>query len=135
MRIKTNIIGASEGARIVRYAINGLIATAVHFSVLSFNLMIIKIPSAGLANFIAAFFGIAMSFLGSRYFVFDGQTESMVHQAAKFGILYAIIAVFHGLVLYLWSDKLQLDYRYGFLLATVLQVILSYFGNKKLVFN
>jgi hypothetical protein len=59
----------------------------------------------------------------------------MVRQAAKFGALYAAIAVLHGLVLYFWTDKLRLDYRYGFLLATVLQVVLSYCGNKKLVFR
>lgn len=135
MRIQTKITEAAEGAQIVRYTINGLLATAVHFAVLSFNLKIIGLPSAGLANFIAAFFGIVISFLGSRYFVFHGQADSMVRQAAKFWVLYAAIAVLHGLVLYFWSDKLHLDYRYGFLLATGLQVVLSYFGNKKLVFN
>lgn len=135
MRIQTRITETTEGVQIVRYTINGLLATAVHFAVLSFNLKIIGLPSAGLANFIAAFFGIIISFLGNRYFVFDRQAESMIRQASKFGALYAAIAVLHGLVLYFWSDKLQLDYRYGFLLATCLQVVLSYFGNKKLVFN
>lgn len=135
MRIQADITRLTEWARIVRYTINGLLATAIHFACLSFNLKIIGLSSAGMANFIAAFFGIASSFLGSRYFVFLECAEPMVRQAAKFGFLYAALAILHGLVLYVWSDKLQLDYRWGFLLATGLQVILSYFGNKNLIFN
>ena len=45
------------------------------------------------------------------------------------------MAVLHGLVLYIWSDRLLLDFRSGFVLATGLQVVLSYFGNKTMVFN
>lgn len=135
MRARHRTSLPTEGARVVRYTVNGLLATGVHFAVLSFNLKVVGVPSAGLANFIAAFFGIAASFLGCRYFVFVGHCESIYRQGAKFGSLYAAIAVLHGLALFVWSDTLHLDYRYGFLLATGLQVILSYCGNKKLVFN
>ena len=46
-----------------------------------------------------------------------------------------MIAVFHGLVLLIWTDWYALDYRIGFLIATVVQVLLSYLGNKLLVFK
>jgi putative flippase GtrA len=121
--------------QVVRYAINGLVATAVHFGVLQINLKLLGIPSAGLANFIAAFFGIAVSFIGSRYYVFHGHQQSILQQASKFGLWYGVIACLHGLVLYAWTDLQGWDDRLGFLLATMLQVSLSYWGNKYLVFK
>lgn len=126
---------SSEFGRVARYVVNGLAATAVHYGVLSFCLDVLKLPSAGLSNLIAACFGISVSFLGSRYFVFRRPDEPIGRQAARFGSLYAVIAVLHALVLALWTDVLGFDYRWGFLLATGLQVALSYWGNKRLVFN
>lgn len=120
---------------VARYVVNGLAATAVHYGVLSFCLEVLKLPSAGLANLVAAAFGITASFFGSRYFVFRRPDEPMLRQAARFGALYAAIAVLHALVLALWTDAGGLDYRWGFLVATGLQVALSYWGNKRLVFN
>ncbi len=118
-----------------RYVINGLAATAVHYGVLTFNLKVLDLPSAGLANFFAAIVGIAASFLGSRYFVFR-QTEVAIYlQAVKFSGLYGLIAVLHGFILFFWSDWLGLNYTIGFLIATVVQVLFSYLGNKRLVFN
>jgi putative flippase GtrA len=135
MPILTRPVEAADRTRLVRYIINGLAATVVHFAVLSFNLQVLAIPSAGLANLLAAIAGISASFLGSRYFVFRSLDESIIRQAVKFGLLYAAIAILHGLVLYLWSDIGRLDYRIGFLIATGLQVMLSYWGNSTLVFK
>ena len=122
-------------AQAARYVINGIIATAVHYAVLRFNLGVLHLPSAGLANLIAAGFGISASFLGSRYFVFRAHGGSILHQLAKFGVLYACIALLHGGVLWLWTDVNHFDFRIGFLLATALQVALSFWGNKTLVFR
>ena len=41
----------------------------------------------------------------------------------------------HGGVLWLWSDIGGFDYRIGFILATSLQFVLSFFGNRYLVFR
>jgi len=125
----------SQAKELGRYVVNGLVATAVHYSVLVFNLNVLSVPSAGMANFIAAIFGITVSFLGSRYFVFQKTDGSILNQMLKFGSLYFAIAILHGLVLFVWTDLMGFDYREGFLIATALQVSLSYFGNKKLVFN
>jgi len=121
--------------QITRYAINGAVATAVHFSVLTFNLQVLSFPSAGLANLLAAVAGISTSFLGSRYYVFDKTDGSFFHQLGKFILLYAMIACLHGLILFVWTDRWHFDYKLGFLIATATQVSLSYLGNKKLVFN
>jgi putative flippase GtrA len=124
-----------EAGEIARYVVNGLVATGVHYAVLSLGLEVLKIPSAGLANLLAAAFGITSSFIGSRYFVFKGHAEPVMRQAARFALLYAAIACLHALVLFVWTDVGRLDYRWGFLVATGLQVALSYWGNKRLVFK
>lgn len=120
---------------VVRFAINGLVATFVHFAVLSFNLEVLAFDSAGVANFLAAIVGILTSFLGSRYFVFCNTSEDIFSQAMKFAGLYGVIAVLHGAVMYIFVDIYFLDYRLIFVMATAGQVCLSYFGNKFLVFK
>ncbi len=102
---------------------------------LSFNLRVLGMPSAGVANFVAAWFGIAASFVGSRFFVFRRQPLHGRIRRVRFLILYASIACLHGLLLFAWTDVLHLDYSIGFLIATVLQTVLSYIGNKLLVFS
>jgi putative flippase GtrA len=118
-----------------RYIVNGVVATIIHFVILTFNLEYLNFESAGLANIVAASFGITASFLGSRYYVFRYSSGSVLSQASKFSALYVSIALAHGAVLYIWTDLFQLNYRVGFLIATSLQVASSYLGNKFLVFR
>jgi putative flippase GtrA len=120
---------------IIKYIINGLFATLIHFSILTFNIEILHSSSAGIANFIAAIFGITVSFIGSRYFVFQNHKGTVVYHAFKFVALYGGIAVLHGFILFVWADYYHMSYQIGFVLATAMQVILSYFGNKKVVFK
>lgn len=120
---------------LARYAINGVVATLAHFGTLTFNLKILGFASAGWANFCAALVGITVSFLGSRYFVYARTGQSLLSEATRFAGLYGAIAVLHGLVLSGWTDWMHLDYRWGFLIATGMQVALSYLGNKFLVFK
>jgi putative flippase GtrA len=120
---------------LLRYLVNGALATAVHFLALHFFHEVLKLQSAGLSNLLAAPVGIAASFLGNRYFVFRRQDEPLLHQAMKFVVLYAVIALMHGALLYVWSDHLQLNYRVGFMLAVALQVALGYLAGKHLVFG
>lgn len=125
----------SGSAQVVRYVINGLAATAVHFGLLYLNLKVLGVPSAGLANLMAAAGGITASFLGSRYFVFRASGQPWLAQAGRFGVLYALIAGLHGAVLFAWTDLAGQDYRLGFLIATALQMLCSYVGNQRLVFR
>ncbi|MCZ6887065.1 MAG: GtrA family protein [Gammaproteobacteria bacterium] len=132
MRIASVVGDRSE---VLRYGINGLVATAVHFAVLTINVDVLLIPSAALANTIAACFGVTASFIGSRYFVFRKRSGPLLRQAAQFSGLYVLIAALHGTVLFFWTDLYHLDYRTGFVLATVIQVMCSYWGNKMVVFK
>ena len=119
----------------VRYLINGLVATAVHFVVLTFNLKVLGWSSAGIANLVAAVFGISVSFLGSRYFVFQGSLEPLLRQIYRFIFLYAAVALLHGALMYVWADHYGLNYIAGFVVATGMQVLCSYWGNKRMVFK
>ena len=123
------------GGQAVRYVINGLAATAVHYGVLRFNIEVLHIPLAAAANALAAVFGITASFLGSRYFVFRGGQGSLARQGSLFLLVYASIAVLHALVMYLWADRLGLDYRIGFVLATGMQMAISFIANRWVVFK
>lgn len=118
-----------------RFVINGLFAAAIHYAALNFNLRVLELSSAGLANFFAAWFGIAASFIGSRFFVFRRREAPLASQAIRFLALYGAIACLHGLLLYVWSDRLHQSYTSGFVLAGVMQTLLSYLGNKLLVFK
>lgn len=121
-------------AEVGRFVANGLVATAFHYAVLTFNLRVLDMPSAGVANFIAAWFGIAASFIGNRFFVFPHRAGPVARQAARFLALYAAMACVHGLLLFAWTDVFHLNYTAGFVLATALQTVLSYLGNKLFVF-
>lgn len=118
----------------VRYAVNGAAATAVHYTVLRTALETMQLPSAGVANFIAALFGITASFLGSRWFVFRQLSKPIFHQATRFAVLYGLLACLHGVLLFMWTDVFSLNYSAGFAVAIVVQFLVSYPGNKYLVF-
>lgn len=118
-----------------RFVINGVFAAGIHFAALTFNLRVLELSSAGLANFFAAWLGITASFMGSRLFVFRGREAPMASQALRFLLLYGAVACLHGLLLYVWTDRMHQGYIIGFALAAVMQTVLSYLGNKFLVFK
>jgi putative flippase GtrA len=125
----------SSRALLAAYVANGLVATAVHFAVLWASIRLLGMPSAGAANAVAAIAGITVSFFGNRSFVFDARHEPILGQATRYLGLYAAIALMHGAVLWLWSDIAKLDFRVGFVIATSLQFVLSFAGNRHLVFR
>ena len=127
--------GMPSQPEMIRFVINGLFATAVHFAVLTIGIEIVHLPSAAIANFVAALAGISVSFLGNRYFVFHEHTGTVTGQAARFAGLYFAIAALHAGFMYLWADLYGFDYRFGFVVATAMQVMLSYTGNRFLVFS
>jgi len=124
-----------NGQRPFRYLVNGCAATGVHFFVLVFSMQVLDWSSAGAANGLAAIFGIATSFVGSRYYVFKHSRETAASQIAKFLVLYLCIALLHAGVLLVWADYYLLNYVVGFFVATLMQLMLSYWGNKVLVFK
>ncbi|GAA6143114.1 GtrA family protein [Hydrogenophaga sp. 5NK40-0174] len=122
--------------RWVRYLINGVVATCVHYAVLALLVDGAQMASAGLANLLAACVGIAVSFAGNRWFVFRAQASGRhwTSQGTRFVVSYGLLALVHGAVLAVWTDVLHWDYRLGFLLALCLQVVLGYAANRFFVF-
>ena len=118
-----------------RYILNGLVATLVHFSVLTVNMQVFEMRSAAVANGFASIIGIAVSFLGSKFYVFRKYDGRIAGQAMAFFLLYACISCVHIGVLFFWSDFLGFKYQVGFIIALFVQVVVSFFGNKLFVFR
>lgn len=128
-------LDAELRGQLVRYLINGLVATAIHYGVLSFNMEVLGMRSAGVANGIAAIFGIVASFVGSRYFVFRARQGRLARQGVLFLCTYGCIALLHAGILHVWTDVYRLHYALGFLLATGIQLMSSFVANKFMVFK
>jgi len=122
-------------SQLLRYVINGLVATGVHFAVLSLLVEVVHVPSKGVANLLAAAVAIVASFLGNRIFVFAATQARASKQLWRFVLLYAAIALLNGGLMAIWSDLLKFDYRVGFVLISIVQFILSFLGNRLLVFK
>lgn len=119
----------------LRFLFNGLFATVVHFAALFFLVEFSVVPSAGVANGFASAFGIASSFIGNKLYVFPGTVNSpFVAQVTKFVALYSILALMNFAAMTVFADIMGLSYKIGFLACVILQVGLSYLGNKYLVF-
>lgn len=121
--------------QLLRYVVNGLVATGVHFAVLTLLVEVVHVPSKGVANLVAAAVAIVASFLGNRYFVFAATQARASGQLWRFALLYAAIALINGGLMALWSDLFKFDYRIGFVLISIIQFILSFLGNRLLVFK
>lgn len=111
-----------------RFIVNGVLATLVHFGFLTLFVEINLTASAGVSNACASVFGILASYLGNRYWVFSERRASQ-NSLWKFLVVYSGMVLVHGLVLWLWTDIANLDYRLGFIVATAIHVILTYLGN------
>jgi putative flippase GtrA len=116
-----------------RFALNGVVATVVHFLVLSFLIEIVRFKSAGTANGFAAIVGISVSYFGNRTFVFKSN-QSTSHTLPRFLIIYAAVAIWHILVLSIWTDYLGLLYPAGYILATLGSMTLTFLGSRYFVF-
>ena len=123
-----------EAGRIVRFILNGLFATAVHFGVLTGLIEGAGLGSAAVANALAAVCGIAVSYAGNRTFVLRSRAP---HRRAgtRFLACYAAVVSLHGGAMALWADIGGLDYRIGFLLFTGLAAVLTYLLNRFFVFS
>lgn len=115
-----------------RYVINGACVSLAHYIALVICINLIDI--AGIANLMASVVGIICSFFGCRLYVFK-QKRDILSQFSKFISLYTIIALLHGSVMFLWTDVGKFDFRIGFLIATSIQMVITFAGNKTLVFK
>ena len=118
---------------VVKFLLNGIAATGVHYGVLCLLIEVAQLKSAGLANGCAALFGIAASYLGSRYFVFKSRYP-VGQTLPRFLFVYGAVACLHAIVLTVWTDVWRAPYTIGFLLATVGSTALTFLANRFYVF-
>lgn len=123
------------GSQFFRFLLCGITATALHYALLLYFMEILNFDRAWLANGCAALIAIAFSFLGNKFFVFSSQDQSWLRQASRFILVYLISASVHSSVLFIWTDTYSLDYKIGFLIATTIQLIITFTSNKLVVFS
>lgn len=118
---------------LVRFVINGVVATAVHYTTLVVLMEFVELASAGLANALAAIVGITASYIGNYKQVFR---SNAAHSATlpRFLGVYAAVAGLHGVALAIWTDLFGFRYHLGFVIATGLSVALTFMANRWLVF-
>jgi putative flippase GtrA len=126
-----------SGIRIefVRFVINGVVATAVHYAIFALLYFYAGVKLAALANVPAVFAGIAISFVGNRRFVFRSSSPDWEDEAVRFALLYGAIALIHVTILFIGADVLSVDATVTFALATVTQVCCNYIGARAWVFS
>lgn len=76
-----------EVVELLRYVVNGAVATLVHFAVLTFLIGPMNMRPVGFANFLGAVLGTAASFVGNRQFVFKAVSAPIQQQAVHFAAL------------------------------------------------
>lgn len=120
--------------QLIRFILIGLLATGVHYGLLRLLVDLVHVPSAGVANGLAAVGGIATSYLGNRLFVFrhDG-----AHGAAlvRFLAVYGLVIGLHTAFLAVWTDWLGWPLTAGFVLATGGSAVTTFLANKYFVFS
>ena len=117
------------------FLINGFLATLVHLAALILFVNFAGL-SYGASNFLSFLVGSISSFLGNKFFVFKVKNKfRTTSQFIKFFFLYLTLAFEHGIALHWWSDINEYNYIVGFLLITMLNIIISFIFNKYIIFN
>lgn len=118
---------------IIRFAINGLVATGVHYLAMLFAIHVLGITWYSLAYVLAFIFAVVTSFWGNKIFVFKSR-QAQDFQFVKFVTLYLSLLLMTSLTMWLVSDYGGLHYNMGFIISVTLQFIGSYFGSRYLIF-
>ena len=118
---------------IVRFTINGLVATVVHYLAMVFAIYFLGITWFSVAYAFAFLFAVVTSFWGNKRFVFQHH-QVQDFQFVKFVTLYLGLLFMTSLTMWAVSDYGGLHYNTGFIIAVTLQFIGGYLGNRYLIF-
>lgn len=126
----------SQNKVLLRFFLNGLFATIIHFFILYICINIIGVTFIGLANGVASIFGIIISFAGNKFFVFGNfNIKDILSQMQTYIFFYTLIAFMHASVMYIWSDLLGFTYVFGFIVVIFIQFTAGFYVNKKIIFK
>ena len=118
---------------IFRFAINGLVATGVHYIAMVFAIHVLHITWYSLAYAFAFLFAVVASFWGNKRFVFKNH-QPQNFQFLKFASLYTVLLFLTSLTMWVISDYGGLHYNVGFIFAVTLQFIVGYLGSRYIIF-
>ena len=118
---------------IVRFTINGLAATGVHYLAMVFAIYVLGIKLYSLAYSFAFLFAVMTSFWGNKRFVFKHR-QVQDFQFVKFFLLYLGLFFMTSLTMWAACDYGSLNYNTGFIIAVTLQFIGGYLGSRYLIF-
>ena len=123
-----------EAGRVLRFGLNGVTATAVHYAVLAALVEGAGTRPVALASGLAALCGIAVSYFGNRRFVLRAATP---HRKAgpRFLACYAAVIGLHTGLMGIWADWAKLNYSAGFVLFIALAACVTYLSNRFYVFR
>lgn len=118
----------------LRFLIVGITATGAHYAVLKLTISYAQPTYSASANICASIVGISIAFIGNRTFTF--RSSGIVTQEIRaFIILYIVAALVHTGVIFLLADWGSVSVNIAFLVATTVQILLTFLGNKHLVFK
>ena len=132
------MINKNTFIQLVRYALTGLLITAIHLALYELFHMYLNQTSL-ISNLLADFFSVPLSYLGHFHFTFKDQTTSLESKSTKLQGKFVITAIFTILVNSFWAwfyvDNLEW-HRFYYMGSTVfITPLMSFIMMKFLVFQ
>lgn len=120
--------------QISRFGIIGLLATAVHFSLLVL-LVEADMTNPTRATLVGSIAGIITSYIGNYWFVF--KVENITHGSAfsRFILAYLIVFTIHGGLMFGLEQHFSIPYVWVFIAATGISAIATFLANRYWVFR
>jgi putative flippase GtrA len=120
--------------RKIKYFVNGLIASTVHFLIFYLLYKILKIESAFISYLLASIIGIYISYFGNNKFVFNGVRNFKVAKFLKYIILQLILLLISTSLIWILIDINEINYIISFLFALIIQFFIGYYISKNYIF-
>ena len=120
--------------QVPRFALVGLAATAVHFTILTGLVEIARLPWPTAASVIGSVFGIATSYLGNYRWTF-ARTEPHREFVSRFVFTYLATMAGHAGIMYLLIDGFGFRYPVAFAVGTSISTATNFGLAKILVFE
>tara|TARA_B100000161_G_scaffold38657_1_gene23107 strand:+ start:219 stop:635 length:417 start_codon:yes stop_codon:yes gene_type:complete len=118
--------------QIVRFIISGLIATAVNFMV--FNYIFLISDNLFLASSFGYSFGLLMSFIFSKIWVFKDKSQRIIRSFLIFCLIYLLGGLEMSLLTF-YLAKIIDNYKFAWLVGASVGSLNNYLGLKYLLFK
>mgnify|MGYP003974272525 FL=1 len=116
-----------------KFAITGIISNTVHF--LTYVSSSFVLQNLVLSSTLGYVVGLVNSYYLGKIWVFNSKSKISFKEVIKFLIVYLIGGI--GMVAIIWvlSDKYNIDYRLSWLFGAFFAVINNFFGSKFIVYK